>query len=167
LAILEVCGPTGSVTKKDYLARELFYIDWALKQYGKKVYNILKVPQSSLGYKHNEESKRKMSELKAGSNNPMFGKEKSAEFIFHQKKDKSGANNPQFGVVKSEKTLAKLRRMVYVYDLNDNSKFLGGYATVEFTRVFKISSSTLYKVLKKDGVHKGLLLSRELLNNKD
>ncbi len=57
--------------------------------------------------------------------------------------------------------------MVYVYDLNDNSKFLGGYATVEFMRVFKIGCSTLYKVLKKDGVYKGLLLSREPLNNKD
>jgi group I intron endonuclease len=94
LAILEVCGPTGSVSKEDYLARELFYIDWALKEYGIKVLNILKIPQSSLGYKHTEETKKRMSESRSGEKNPMHGKEKSDEFIFHQKKDKFGPNNP-------------------------------------------------------------------------
>jgi hypothetical protein len=34
-----------------------------------------------------------MSESRSGEN-PMYGKEKSDEFIFHQKKDKFGPNNP-------------------------------------------------------------------------
>lgn len=164
MAILEVCGPTGSVSKEDYLARELFYIDWALKEYGIKVLNILKIPQSSLGYKHTEETQKRMSESRSGEKNPMYGKEKSDEFIFHQKKDKFGPNNPQYGVKKSEETLAKLRRLVYVYDLNDNRKFLGSYGSVEFTRVFKIGHNTLTKYLKKDGKYKGFLFSREPLH---
>lgn len=45
----------------------------------------------------------------------MFGKPKSAAFLAQQTKDKTGANNPMYGVKKSEETLAKLKKMIYVY----------------------------------------------------
>lgn len=68
----------------------------------------------------------------------MFNKEKSPEFIAHMNKDRSGvANNPMYGKAKSEETLAKLSKMVWVYDVvrsNKNSKLLGVFPTVMCTR---------------------------------
>jgi hypothetical protein len=98
---------------------------------------------------------------KLGAANPMYKKEKSPAFIEQQKKDKSGAKNPQFGVKKSEYTLTKLRKLIYVYDLQDNYKYLGVYSTVESMRTFHISHSTLSKILGQDGIHRGKLYSRE------
>jgi group I intron endonuclease len=43
-------------------------------------YNILTKAGSSLGFKHALETLAKMSEIKKGELNPMFGKEKSPEF---------------------------------------------------------------------------------------
>jgi hypothetical protein len=49
-----------------------------------------------------------MAKLRArkGEANPMYGKEKSPEFIAHMTRDRWGANNPAYGVKKSEDTLA-------------------------------------------------------------
>jgi hypothetical protein len=154
---LEVLGETKSVSKSDILAREQFYLDWALKTYGLKVLNLLTVTHSSLGLKHTLETKAKIAEARLGKShsnetrdklsqrfsgegnpffgrkhtaefltklkersgaaNPMFGKEKSPEFIEHMHKDKYGVNNPMYGKAKSEETLAKLRKMIWVYDV--------------------------------------------------
>ena len=61
ISILEVLGETKSVSKSDILAREQFYLDWALKTYGLKVLNLLTVTHSSLGLKHTLETKVKIS----------------------------------------------------------------------------------------------------------
>ena len=63
LEILEYCD------SKDLICREQYYIDLL-----KPEYNILKWAHSSLGFKHSEESRAKMSSSRAGENNPMFGK---------------------------------------------------------------------------------------------
>lgn len=112
LAILEVCGDSKDVPKKEYIAREQFFLDWALKSYGLGVLNILPLADSSFGYKHREETLSKMRDIKLGEKNPMYGKSKSDAFIFHQKRDKFGANNPQFGVKKTKETIAKLTKKV-------------------------------------------------------
>jgi group I intron endonuclease len=75
LEILEYCEPENAVS------REQYYIDLLNPEY-----NILKIAGSSLGFKHSDESRAKMSAPKSeatrtklsalnkGKNNPMFGK---------------------------------------------------------------------------------------------
>lgn len=59
----------------------------------------------------------------------MYGKIKSPEFIAMMKQDKSGSNNPQFGTKKTAWTIAKLRKLVYVYNAEDLS-LIGEYSTI-------------------------------------
>lgn len=85
-----------------------------------------------------------MSKSKLGSLNPMYGKEKSKEFIEHMNKDKKGNNNPMFGKIKSETTLSKLRKKIYVYDSNKN--FVKCYESISFTvKDLHISNQTIKK----------------------
>jgi hypothetical protein len=182
--ILEICGKTSTVTKDHILSREKFYLDWALKTYGLAILNLLNMPGSSLGYKHTEENLLKMSELKKGKMNPMFNKIKSfptppfppsggvggkgggplpsplrgvwgTAFIAQQIRDKSGENNPMFGKTKSEQTLAKLRKMIFVYDVTQDYKLLGVYPTVMCTRLFKLCNNTLRKRINNKEIHNG------------
>ena len=195
VSILEVLGETKSVSKSDILAREQFYLDWALKTYGLQVLNLLTVTNLSLGLKHTLETKAKIAEARLGKfhstetrdklsqmflgegnpffggkhtseflaklkersgiANPMFGKAKSPEFIEHMNKDRSGVNNPMYGKAKSSETLAKLRKMVWVYDVEKNYKLLGVFPTVMCTKTFHISYETLTKRLQDGKIHKG------------
>jgi group I intron endonuclease len=63
LEILEYCSPS------DVIQREQFFIYTLQSEY-----NILKIAGSSLGYKHGEETRAKLSTAKKGKNHPMFGK---------------------------------------------------------------------------------------------
>nr|YP_010608687.1 hypothetical protein PNX16_mgp084 [Drechslerella dactyloides]WAN89767.1 hypothetical protein [Drechslerella dactyloides] len=68
LEILEYCD------SKDLIKREQYFIDLL-----KPEYNILKKAFSSLGFKHSEETQKRMSDSqkrinRLGRNNPMFGK---------------------------------------------------------------------------------------------
>ena len=155
IIILEICGKTSTVTKDHILAREKFYLDWALKTYGLAILNMLNTPGSSMGYKHTEENLLKMSELKKGEKNPMFNKIKSDAFIAQQIRDKSGENNPMFGKTKSLQTLAKLRKMIFVYDVTQDYKLLGVYPTVMCTRLFKLCNNTLKKRINNKEIHNG------------
>lgn len=94
-----------------------------------------------------------MSIRRIGALNPMFGKPKSSEFIAMQRVDRSGANNPQFGVVKSAETVAKLTRLIYVYNLN--FELLGSYSTVGCLSQFKMGSDTLSKYIMNGKAYKG------------
>lgn len=153
--ILDICGKTSTVTKDYILEREKFYLDWALKTYGLAVLNMLNMPGSSMGYKHTEENLLKMSELKKGERNPMYNKAKSDAFIAQQIRDKSGENNPMFGKTKSEQTLAKLRKMIFVYDVTQDYKLLGVYPTVMCTRLFRLCNNTLKKMINNKEIHNG------------
>lgn len=71
--ILETCE------KSILLEREQYYFDTILdaknlKNFNKKAYNICPTAGSPLGKKMSNTSKRKMSILKTGINNPMYGK---------------------------------------------------------------------------------------------
>jgi group I intron endonuclease len=80
LEILEYCEPENAVS------REQYYIDLLNPEY-----NILRKAGSSLGFKHSEQTRAKMSAPKSeatrtklsalnkGKNNPMFGKTQSEE----------------------------------------------------------------------------------------
>lgn len=158
VTILEICGKTSTVTKDHVLDREKFYLDWALKTYGLAILNMLNTPGSSMGYKHTEENLLKMSELKKGERNPMYNKIKSDAFIAQQSRDKSGENNPMFGKANPEQTLAKLRKMVFVYDVTQDYKLLGVYPTVMCTRLFKLCNNTLRKRINNKEIHNGKYL---------
>jgi group I intron endonuclease len=159
------------VVKDYYLKREQFYLDWALKTYGLGVLNILLRTASSLGYKHTKEDLIKMSEIKKGANNPMYGKAKSEAFLAQQTKDKRGPNNPQYGVVRTEETRAKLSKMIFVYDVSKGYKLLGVYPTVTCIRTFNIGYATLKKRLADRKAHKGTYFfskaSRDPSNKED
>lgn len=83
LEILEYCDSA------DLLKREQYYIDRLNPEY-----NILKTAGSSLGFKHSDEIRAKISNSLAGERNPMFGK--------------TGSQSPRFGKQHSEETRAKI-----------------------------------------------------------
>src|SRR4030095_4183989 len=93
--------------------------------------NLCKIAGSTKGYKHSPEFKLKRS----GKLNPMYGRNKSIEFLEMQKRTKFGIgkNNPQFGKIKSPSTIAKLIKLVYVYNVLDMS-FIGEFSTVNCSK---------------------------------
>ena len=60
-----------------------------------------------------------------------------------------------FGKTKSEQTLAKLRKMIFVYDVTQDYKLLGVYPTVMCTRLFKLCNNTLKKRINNKEIHNG------------
>ena len=91
----------------------------------------------------------------------MYGKVLSPEFLAMQKRDKSGSNNPQYGVIKSGETLAKIIKLVYVYD-SVSGIFLGKFSTVKCSEHFKIGKDTLTKYLQNGLPFKGKIFTRTL-----
>ena len=75
-------------------------------------------------------------------------------------KDKSGANNPQYGVIKSPETIAKLSKLVSVYNEVDNT-LIGQYPTVVCKTRFNIGYDTLIQCIKSGRTYKGYLFIRE------
>jgi len=63
-----------------------------------------------------EETKKLMSESRKGKLNPMFGKEKSPEFLNQQTRDKSGPNNPMFGKSWTDSQRIANCTPIYVFD---------------------------------------------------
>ena len=107
LEILEYCDSA------DLLKREQYYIDkWNPE------YNILKTAGSSLGFKHSDETRTKISNSLAGERNPMFGLKHSDEIIAKISNSlagernpmfgKTGSKNPRFGKQHSSETRAKI-----------------------------------------------------------
>ena len=99
------------------------------------------------------------SRRRRGNLNPMFGREFSPEFIAMQKRDKTGENNPQFGTKKTLETLAKITKLVYVYDYGTKN-LIGSFPTVQCSKEFKIGKDTLTKYLKNGLPYKNKLFSR-------
>lgn len=71
-----------------------------------------------------------------------YGKTFSPEFLSMQTKDIRGNLNPMYGTVKSPETLAKLYKMVYVYDAQ-TFNLIGSYPTVVCKKTFNIGLDTL------------------------
>lgn len=163
LIILEDLGLTGSITKNFLLTREQAYLDLLFKTYPLLTLNNSPTAGSTLGFKHKADFGLKRS----GTLNPMSNKSLSpsclrqlGEFLFMQKRDKKGINNPLYGTKKSAVTLAKLTKLVFVYNSNDLS-YIGAYPTVECSKLFKIGKDTLSKYLKTGLPYKGKIYSRK------
>jgi group I intron endonuclease len=159
LAILEDLGSSGSVTKEYLLSREQYYLDKLFKKFPNLALNLSKVAGSTKGYKHRPD----FSVNRKGNLNPMFSLSKSKEYIEMQFKDKKGSNNPLFGKIKSPSTIAKITKIVYVYDCLDMS-LIGEYSTVNCSKKFKMVNDTLTKYIKSGLPYKGKIFSREKLN---
>lgn len=93
----------------------------------------------------------------------MYGREKSPEFLDMQTRDKSGGNNPLYGKKKSASTVAKLTKLVYVYNSEDMS-FIGEFSTVNCSKEFKMGKDTLTKYIKNGLPFKGRLFSKKILH---
>jgi group I intron endonuclease len=159
LAILEDLGSSGSVTKEFILSREQYYLDMLFNKYPDLSLNLSRVAGSTKGYKHAIE----FGLSRKGNLNPMFNLRKSKEFLEMQFKDRRGPKNPLFGKIKSPSTLAKITKIVYVYDCL-NMSLIGEYSTVNCSREFKMGKDTLSKYIKSGLPYKGKIFSREKLN---
>jgi group I intron endonuclease len=91
LEILEYCDSA------DLLKREQYYIDKLNPEY-----NILKTAGSSLGFKHSDETRAKISNSLAGERNPMFGLKHSDEIRAKISNSLAGERNPMFGKTESQ-----------------------------------------------------------------
>ena len=141
------------------LSREQFYLNILFKTYPLLTLNKTPTAGSTLGFKHTAEFGLK----RVGILNPMSGKQFSPEFLFMQNQSKKGINNPQFGKKKSAKTLAKLIKLVYVYNSEDMF-LIGAYSTVECYKKFNKGKDTLSKYLKSGLPYKGKIYSRTKLH---
>lgn len=155
LLILEDLGPTGSVTKENMLEREQYFLDILFSKYKELCLNNSPSAGSTLGFKHALKFKLDRS----GKFNPMYGKTFSDQFTFMQVRDKKGINNPLYGKEKSPSTIAKLTKLVYVYNY-ETKEFLGSYSTVNCAQEFKIGKDTLQKYLKSNLPFNNKLFSR-------
>ena len=157
LAILEDLGTFCS--KKLMLEREQFYLNILFTQESNNKLNLSPTAGTTLGFKHNYDFKISRS----GCLNPMSGKPFSNEFLDMQNRNKRGSNNPMFGKIKSTETIAKIQKLVYVYDA-ETKKLLGIFSTVECSKQFKIGKDTLTKYIKNNLPFKGKLFSRVQLD---
>jgi group I intron endonuclease len=150
LFIMEDLGLISEFTHKELFEVEQIYIDWNFKINKELALNRHPIAKGG----------KVIVSKRIGSNNPMFGKKKSAEFIAWQKKDKRGENNPQFGVIKSEETLTKLRKKVYVYDSFTKNLLIEYKGTVECMKKHPIGKGTFAKYIDSGISFKGQLFYR-------
>jgi len=152
LEILEYCD------KDKIISREQFYLDLF-----NPVYNILKDAGSSLGFKHSEETKKKISKFhKANTHNNIFSKKGEEAVNFgrtHTKETKlnmslsrRGENNPSFGSGTS----------VFIYH------FSTGYFIDSFSSIGKAAESLNvgFATLKSCIQEKILLYEKWLISSK-
>lgn len=137
------------------LQREQYYLDIIFNNKSYLKLNLSPNAGNTLGLKHSNLFKLN----RTGKLNPMYNKEFSPEFINNQIKDKTGINNPMFGKKKSSETLAKLQKLVYVYE-SDTKNFIGVYPTVIYSKEFKMGKDTLTKYLNNGLPFKNKLFSR-------
>jgi len=106
VSVLEVVGESNSVSKTHYLAREQFYLDWALKTYGLLVLNLLHETSSSLGFKHSLDTKTRLSVIRTGRKHDETTKENLSQIFSALRR---GRKNPFWGKSHKPETIAKLQ----------------------------------------------------------
>lgn len=120
LVIFEVLGDSHLVTDEELKAAEQLHIDSIPRE---RLYNILLKTHSSTGYKHSdevkqhlrnlrtgyklsEETKAKLSAMFTGKGNPFFGKQHTDSIKQLLSDSRKGALNPMHGKAKSPEFLA-------------------------------------------------------------
>jgi len=95
ITILEYCSPEQCLEREDY------YLSCLPHEY-----NILEKAGSRLGHNHSDESKKIMSDIKKGENNPMYGKnhsDESKKIISEAKKGKNHTEESKKIISESKK----------------------------------------------------------------
>jgi len=156
LAILEDLGIAGDVTKEWILYREQYYLNLLFLKFLLQIINLSKTAGSIKHYKHKPE----FGSNRRGVLNPMYGCVKSTEFMEMQSRDKSGINNPNYGHINTSSTIAKITKLVYVYNSSGMS-FIGEYPTVKCYKHFNMGKNTLSKYIKNGLPFKGHIFSRK------
>ena len=159
LAILEDLGSIQQTSKEFTLEREQYYLNILFSKYLDRKLNLSPTAGSTLGLKHTHIFKLNSK----GSLNPMYGKTFSPEFISMQIRDKKGVNNPMFAIKKSPATIAKLQKLIYVYEA-ETLKNIGVFSTVKCIKHFKMGKDTLTKYLNRKLPFKGKIFSRVQLD---
>lgn len=110
---------------------------------------------------------RGMKLSKIGELNPMYGKDKSPEFVEQIYKDKHGSNNPMWGKTHSEDTLNKMRKGVYVYNTSTMELIKKYESTMSAKKDLNMGYDTLKKYLNSNKPFKGKIFSSIPLNKDD
>lgn len=95
--------PAGE--EQNLTIREQYYMDLVSEE---MKYNISPTAGSSLGVKHSEKTRDKMSTAKSGENHPLFGKSHSSETRKKMSAAQSGENSQMFGKTHSLETSQKM-----------------------------------------------------------
>jgi len=132
------------------------YEQYFIEKHGE--YNICKIPgPTTTGYKYSKKTRKYLSKINSGKNNPMYGK-------FHSKKTKNlmskkamGKNNPMYGRSWSDKSKEKL--ILSISGENNSSakliwkdvrwirKYKEKYSVKYIMKKFNVCSSTIYNIL--------------------
>lgn len=149
--ILEYCDESIVLQKEQY------YLDSLAPDY-----NILKTAGNSLGYKHSEVTKQKISEINQGKTFSEDTLKKISESV-------RGENNHFFGKNHSIESKEKMSQtkgtIIYQYSLELDllSSFLSSKAAAKY---FKASNSSIMKYARSNYIYKDqYILSLELLNS--
>lgn len=159
LAIIEDLGSSGSVTKEFILSREQHYLNMLFLKFPFQTMNLSKTAGSTKHYKH----KPDFGLNRRGILNPMYARKKSKAFLEMQSRDKKGMNNPNYGNIKTSSTIAKITKLVYVYNSSDMS-FIGVFPTVKCNKPLKMGKDSLTKYIKNGLSYKGKVFSRKILH---
>lgn len=118
---------------------------------------------TSKGYRHSEETKRKMSETRRGKNNPNYGKkhsEESKKLMSQNRKGKCvGTNNPNYGKPKTANIKLKISKALKGKYKGEKSPHYGKPKSAEHRR--KISESRKGKYTGKNSPNYGRKWSAE------
>jgi group I intron endonuclease len=150
LDILEYCEPS------QLIEREQFYLDLL-----KPEYNILKVAGSTLGFKHSEATKIRMSIINTGANHPLYGKTpnyetrvKIAVNLRHSLKIKND-NNYIEGIKRNiikNTTITKIKFGVYVKIFDKSSKLIREFTSISSAARYLYISDRTIRTIRERGV---------------
>jgi len=158
LDILEYCS------SDKLLIREQYYLDLL-----KPEYNICKTAGSTLGFKHSEVTKAKLSVYNKGINNPNYGKKHTYETRLKISINNKGTNHPLYGKEHKDETKKKigeslksrnLSRSIKIFDELNNliKEFPNITSTAKY---FNKSIWTIYKHLNKNTRYKGFIIESD------
>jgi group I intron endonuclease len=138
------------------LEREQYYLDLII--HDKKIsYNLCKTAGNMLGFKHSDETKKKMSNSRIGNKNSLG--------FEHSDETKKKMSNSHFGLKHNDKTIIlminkskknNLKSVKYKTKVSDEIKTelldkysSGSYSTRKLSELYGISKSTIWNIVRK------------------
>lgn len=167
LEYIDISGLSKEEARNLILAREDFYLKQIFEVDEPNTYNMLKVASSWLGAKHSAETIAKMSIAKTGKNNPMFGKNLTAETIAkisEANKGRIASAETKAKLSKSQKSIDRIginnpaSKKVFIFSFeSETNKYILSNSFVtctEAAKYFKCSVKTISIHLKSGKIFK-------------